>query len=292
MTRKQVFLAIKAGLLPRIGYFIPGGGAPGVDMAMGEMRALERFGVVPCALSGTSAGSQASVCYAKVRNAAACCEIVKAMPPNAVQSPRMPSWIPDWITKGANLALNKPFYSNDKALALLRANAPTIWNDISLDLRMHSSMYDDDGCMEHLLTSADFATPAEAAMASMSIPWLFPDMVDLDGYHHIDGGVVCNVPIIDEWITNLDHCFLLIPQTREADRPIRNTSNELDRLLHIFRGMLHAQVVRAVNNVACADSVTVIWPDFVDNTSILTLNPVLIDQADAFTTQFLQKDMT
>jgi len=287
MTRLQVLDAARRGLRPQIGTFQTGGGAPGVCMHAGFLRALARVGLYPSHISGTSAGAVAGFVYAATQSADALCDAVRSMPPDACQSPTSPSWLPDWLQIGDALAFDDPINNNDKALALLREHGPAKWSDIPLDLRMWSSQVGHSGCIRHQVGPADFDLPHKGAMASMSVPWLFAAMIALDGTEHYDGGCVFNVPIIPEWIATLDHVFLLVGQTRAADRPEKETPSELDRAIRILRGMLKAQIDAAVDALSIHANCTVIWPDFVDNTGLLTFNPALIDQADAYATSIL-----
>ena len=258
-------------------------------MHAGFIQSLSRARIYPTHISGTSAGAVAGLVYSATESADEFAATVRAMAPEAVQSPSWPSWLPSWCQWGDSIALGKPMNKNDKALAQLALHGPAHWADVKIELRMWSSMVGASGMLRHNVTALDFDTPAEAAMASMSVPYLFPPMIGRDPTTwHYDGGCVFNAPLVPEWITTLDHCFLLVGQTRQADRPAADKPDELTRAIRILKGMMGAQILTAVDALSGHDNCTIIWPDFTDDTGILTFNPDLIDWSAKYATDVLK----
>ena len=289
MTLQDAIAAARCGKRLNIGTFQTGGGAPGVCMHAGFLLAMARLGLYPSHISGTSAGAVAGYVYSGDCSADLLALTVRDMAPDAVQSSVCPSWIPSWAQWGNSIALGRPVNSNDKALALMKANGPATWDDIKIDLRMWSSVVGEEGTIRHNLTCLDFEHPHEATVASMSVPFLLPSMIGVDtAQEHLDGGCCFNAPVIPEWIESLDHCFLLVGQTRVADRPSAKHPTELDKAIRIIRGMMFAQICAAVDAVANHPNCTIIWPDFSDDTGLLTFNPALIDQSDEYATVVLK----
>ena len=289
MTLQDAIAAARCGKRLRIGTFQTGGGAPGVCMHAGFLLAMARLGLYPTHISGTSAGAVAGYIYSGDCSADLFVLTVRDMPPDAVQSPTSPSWLPSWAQWTRSIAMSKPLNNNDHALALMREHGPKSWDDIKVDLRMWSSIVGESGVIRHNLTYLDFEHPWEAAVASMSVPYLLPPMIGVDtSQEHLDGGCVFNAPIVPEWLDTMDHCFLLIAQTRVADRPAATRPTELDKAIRVIRGMMAAQICAAVDAVANHPNCTIIWPDFSDNTGLLTFNPALIDQSDEYATVVLK----
>ena len=289
MNLHELLNAIEAGMKPEVGCFMTGGGAPGVDILTGSLVALSRNGIHPTHLSCTSAGAVAGLVYANTESPDILSATVRALKPDAVQSPTSLSWLPSWMQWVDCVALAKPLNHNTKAQALLTRYGAKQWEDIHIDLRMWSSILGVEGCIRHNLTCLDFDSPAQAALASMSVPYLLPPMMGRDpAEQHIDGGCTFNAPVLHEWIGTLDHCFLLVAQTRVADRPMPGNPSELDRAIHILRGMMAAQIITAVDQMNGHDNCTTVWPDFNDDTGLLTFNHDLIDKSDDFTCRVLK----
>lgn len=258
--------------LAKVAFVVTGGGAPGVCLSAGYCKALFEVGIKPAIWSGTSAGAVLGHILSLDLDIGRVERVIRALPPDAVISKRNMGYV-TWFLFRDHL------YNNDKAFALLQQNGPQSWGDVKIPLLTWSTRLMTVCGDQHLATPSDFRSPAEAALASMSIPYLFPAFKDMAGDLHCDGGVTNNVPLVESFFDQYDHVFLLVSQGRNKEAPDTEVPDKIEYLLLLLRSMMAAQVNRGVLQMAAhANSTTLYYPQE-DDTGMLTFNPDLIDDA-------------
>lgn len=277
MTLKQT---LEARDKARIAVVATGGGAPGICILAGYMKALQMCGLLPRAWSGTSAGAVVGHILSKDMDVDRLITVLEDLPSDAAIKERV-GGIATW------LLFHDHRYSNANVHELLKAHGPNTWGEVAIDLRMWSTLLMESHGDRNQCDSGSFACPADAALASMSVPYLFPATADLHGNLHQDGGIVFNCPIIPQWFEQYDHVFFLVAQGDGRDKPVNHVPDKVEQGLYLLRTLMHAQVDRAAELVALHDNATILHLDKSDTTDILTFNHGLIWDAQQYASNIL-----
>lgn len=158
----------------KIGLALSGGGARGIAH-IGVLAALEKYGIHPEIISGTSIGALVGVLYASGYEPASILALIKASKLHKVISWAFPS--------GGLLDL-------DKIEKLLRSHIPE--DDFSaLKKRFYCAVTNLNTGKSELISSGKLI---DYVLASASIPIVFEPRI-INGQSYVDGGILNNLPI-------------------------------------------------------------------------------------------------
>lgn len=259
-----------------------GGGMPGLDIHAGIWLALEEVGITPTAVHGTSAGAIVSAMQASGRKADFAAALLSGLTDRDIRAERclwklrIP-WINYWL-------------ENAPIRALLETTCDKGWSQCELPLACWATRLD-TGEPVNVARPDLAATPADAALASMSICGIFEPVQLSDGSSYVDGGVRRNLPLPDDW-QSYDDVWLLIASSRPSDyRPSRGI---LTHLLRNVSWLMVDQITDVLDRVHGAQRprVHVIWPKVRNHSGTLHFNHGLIQQAYLETLSQLQKEFS
>ncbi len=157
-----------------IGIALSGGGAKGFAH-VGALKALEELGIRPDIISGTSAGSVVAVLYADGYSPDQILDLFSGLSFKDLAEITLPR------TSFFRIERFQQFLSNSlRARRLEELAMPAAVTATNLD--MGESVTWREGEI------------VERVTASCSIPIIFPPVL-IDGAYHVDGGVLCNLPV-------------------------------------------------------------------------------------------------
>jgi predicted acylesterase/phospholipase RssA len=168
-----------------------GGGSLGAFQA-GVLHALAEAGILPDALFGCSVGAL---------NAA-----ILARGPSREQTARLVGWWADSRVHGILAPSLMRRVAGLAAVAATRSNALFDERPLRRLIAQHVPSHDiselavplvvTTTCLEcGVAVHHQRGTPQDVLVASCALPGLFPATRLADGHHHVDGGIVCGVPI-------------------------------------------------------------------------------------------------
>lgn len=191
---------------PKVGLVLSGGGAKGLAH-IGVLRAMEKAGLTPDYITGTSMGSIVGALYAIGYTANDIEDIVSTLDWDAVLSNKIPlnqityeekayygRYIAELPVKGINVGLPRGLIEGQKLsdyLSRLTRSAHDIedFNDLPIPFACVAA---DIATGESVVLNK--GSLPEAIRASMAIPTLFTP-VEIDGRLLVDGGLIRNFPV-------------------------------------------------------------------------------------------------
>lgn len=247
-------------------FVLSGGGMPGLDIHVGIWRALSELGITATDVSGTSAGAIIGALNASGWLPHAVEDMIRSMSDDFLRQTRL-AW-------PLRLASIESIMRNDHILGILEDFLPTRWSQF----RKPFSAWACDkrtGALANTARPELTSNPALAVLASMSICGIFPAVPLLDGNAYIDGGARFNLPLPENW-TDFEEVWLLVAATPPEDY----TRNDvLSNLLRNIQVMHKGVVANIIDRVSADPRIRIIWPSLPGDTSLLSFNHDLIDQA-------------
>lgn len=152
-------------------FVLSGGGIRGVAH-LGVLRAFSEAGIVPGAISATSAGALVGALIADGRTPAEVRELVREE------------------LKDRKRLLRRPSLASKRIERFLRRNLHHVFFE-DLPIPFHVSATDLEKGGQHIFSSGELIP---ALMASCAIPLVFPP-VKVRGVHYVDGGISNNLPV-------------------------------------------------------------------------------------------------
>ena len=258
-----------------------GGGLPGLDIHAGIWDALEMAGIYPTHVSGTSAGAIASAFQAgPMLDADIFHGLISSLSDEQVRVER-PLWklrVP-WIGW---------YLDSAPILSLLEHYLPEHFDRLTLQLQCWAVNARDGGAVN--VARPELArSPAEAALASMSICGVFAPVRLLDGNEYFDGGPAMNLPVPAN-ANDFDEIYLLVATGRPGS--YSDDESMLTRLIHNAHWMMDDQIHDTIAQAreSCRAKVHVIWPDLPTPRGALHFDHNLIDQAQLWTEAWIRKE--
>lgn len=175
----------------RVHFVLGGGGALGAFQA-GGLFALLESGVVPDALHGSSAGALNAAFLASAPTASRAAELAQWWSDPSTGRVLAPGRWSQLRSTASALTRRTGAVLDDRPLRTLIA-AHVQAHDVSelaVPLTVTTTCLDCGGAVH-----ADRGPLADLLVASCSLPGLFPPVRLPDGHLHVDGGVVCGVPL-------------------------------------------------------------------------------------------------
>jgi len=245
-----------------------GGGMPGLDIHAGIWRALECAGIVATDVSGTSAGAIVSAYDSAAWSAIQFESYLRGHDDDSIRHPHAgwPLRIP-WL---------ESIHDNDRVYAVLDGSLPGDWTYLRKPFAAWATRLRDRERI-NVARPGIAATPALAALASMSIGGLFPAVTLADGESYVDGGLRYNLPFMEAEAADYDDVYLLIASPR-AERYTR-VDGILTNFIRDLQTLAYDQIADVLDETFSNGNVHVIWPDVGSGTGLLHFDHDLIDQA-------------
>lgn len=221
-------------------FVLSGGGMPGLDIHAGVLAALADRNIAPTAVAGTSAGALIGALLAAGRSPANIVSLVYGLSDRDVRADRLL-----WKLR---LPWLESFLDNAPIRALLKEWLPPTWAEMRLPYQAWATELL-SGASVNVANPTIAASPADAALASMSICGVFPPVTLADGLQYVDGGVRRNLPLPHNF-AQYDDVFLLIASQRPPD--YRKTKGILTHLMRNLQYLMLDQIEDAIEE-AMAD---------------------------------------
>jgi len=260
---------------PRILFARSGGGLPGLDIHAGIWLAIEEAGIRPTHLSGTSAGAIVSSLQAAGTSPSLCAALLASLSDRHVRR-EIPFWkfrVP-WLDH---------FLSNAPIRSVLSGLLPASMSKLQMPLDVFAVRRDTGDCRNVACPSIS-SSPADSAMASMSISGVFPPVELADGHIYIDGGVRNYCALPTDW-RQFDQVWILIAAGAPED--YRRKSGILTNLMRNISYLLQDQIGDVLDLTRGDPRVHVIWPTVATPRGSLRFHHALIGQAYDWTREHL-----
>lgn len=177
--------------MPRTLLVLGGGGSAGAYQA-GAVLALAEHGVVPDALFGCSAGALHAAFLATAPGLARAGELAERWAQPTTSRLLQPGRVARWRGMAGAVAARADGLLDERPLRRL-VDAHVGAHDVSelaVPLTVTTTCLDCGAARHH-----DRGPLADVLVASCALPGLFPPVRLPDGHLHVDGGIVCGVPL-------------------------------------------------------------------------------------------------
>jgi predicted acylesterase/phospholipase RssA len=262
--------------MKRVLFCRSGGGMPGLDIHCGMWLALAEAGIEATECWGTSAGAIVAGLDASGMRPERAAMMLAGMRDEDVRME-----IPLWKVRVVWL---DHWLRPEPIRALLERWLPASWAGMTKACGM-VAVRTATGAVANV-ARAELGSPADAALASMSIAGIWPAVQMRDGHEYVDGGARENLPLPSGWQA-FDEVWLLI--ANGGARTYRKESGILTNLMRNIDFMRQDQVDDTLRRVAGGRTVRVLRPEVGPTKGMLRFDHELIERTRAATRELLAR---
>lgn len=261
----------------RIAFVLGGGGITGACRESGALLALAQYGIVSTENLGNSAGAIIGALDSAGFSAERIVEILLCLRDEDVRE-KLFLW-------PFRLGWTDHIFRNDKIRTLLESLLPANFSDLHKPLSVMAVNPRTGSCL-NVATPNLSESPAQAVLASMAIPSIFPPVRLKDGDLYWDGGIRQNVPLPLDW--PLYHQVWVL---MGADRPhdYQGKSNVITNAVRAMHIRFQDEQFDVMEQTRNAPNVHVLWPDVPTSKGFLHFDRDLIGKSYDWTVQEIER---